>query len=236
MPENIAIFESGLAEAALGGYSELQRQNWAQSKDIIIYENETQLREFIKNARNDKSFKGKMYFGTIYKDLADRTKNDTGVNIEGYNVSLTANEIRKIYEDHGSEATEFPRGQRAITEDDFVNIPRVIQNPDKIELASDTYNGKPAIKFIKTINGRTTVVSWVSDKHRDLRVQTMYSGKNRDGTLAAPVAEQATTKTPEATSGTGSVINNIQKYFSEEVNSASLHCKLFSIFLSLSSP
>ncbi|MCL2282419.1 MAG: hypothetical protein FWC26_03785, partial [Fibromonadales bacterium] len=182
MPKKIVVFESELVAAALGEYSAHQCQNWAQSKRITVYENEAKLRSFIKRALSDNYFKDKMYFGVILNVLAKKIKDETGIDVGGYNVSLAANEIRKIHKDHGSEATEFPRGQRAITEDDFVNMPLVMQNPDRIELAADTYNGKPAIKFIKTINGRTTVVSWVSDKHRDLRVQTMYSGKNKDGT------------------------------------------------------
>jgi len=196
----------------LGKYTEHQRKNWAQSKRIIIYESESQLLDFIKHARrNSKPPNKKMYFGTIPEDLAARIKKDTGAELKGYNFSISENEIRKIFKSHGSKATEAPRGQRAITEADIASIPKIVQNPDKIILDNMLYNGKPAIKFVKTINGRTTVVSYVSDRHSDLAVQTMYSGKNKDGTLALLTDAQAPETTSKTGKGTGSATNNIQK-------------------------
>jgi len=214
MPENIAIFKSGLADAALGGYSELQRQNWAQSKRIKVYESEVQLREFIKSALSDNNFKYKMYFGTIPEILADRIRSYTkpDINVKEYNLTISADEIRKIYKSHGVESEEAARGQRFISEDDFVNIPAIIQNPDKIELAG-IYNGKPAIKFTKIINGEIRIVTWISDRSKDLRIQTVYSSKKKSGTLATPMDTKVPILTPEANNGTGSAINNIQKYF-----------------------
>lgn len=67
------------------------------------------------------------------------------------------------------------RGQRAITEDDILAIPKIIEEADFIELDREKYDGKPIIRFIKTINGKATVVSYVSQKKHDLGVQTMYS-------------------------------------------------------------
>jgi hypothetical protein len=179
---------------SLDGYSEHQRENWAYSKRIIIYENEAQLYEFIRNARSQSNSNKKMYFGIIPKNLAEMIKKDTGIDIESYNVSISENEIRKIFKSHGDEATELPRGQRAITEDDIVNIPKIIQNPDKIILDDELYGKNFVIKFTKTINGRTTVVSYASDKHQDLAVQTLYSGKG-SGTLATLIDAKATKTT-----------------------------------------
>jgi hypothetical protein len=154
-----------------------------------------------------------MYFGKIPENLAERIKADTGINVGGYNVSISDYEIRKIFKDHGNEAIEAPRGQRAITEKDIANIPQVIQSPDKIVLDNQYYGGKPVIKFVKTIDGRTTVVSYVSDKHGDLSVQTMYAGRG-NGTLATEINKQVSINTPEAASGTGSVSpsNNIENF------------------------
>jgi hypothetical protein len=196
----------------LNDYSEHQRENWTHSKRIIVYKSESQLREFIKLAKEGKNLNNKMYFGRIPIDLAKRIKKETGadINVEGYNLSISAYEIRKIFKDHGNEETELLRGQRAIMEDDIVNIPQIIQNPDKIMLADTLYRGQNlVIKFIKTINGRTTVVSYISKKSYDLAVQTMYSGK-KSGPLATGIAERATINTPKAINGTGSATSNIE--------------------------
>jgi len=165
---------------SLGEYSEHQRENWLNSKRIIIYENETQLHEFIKNAKSQSNSNKKMYFGIVSQNLSERIKKEIGIDVEGYNVSISENEIRKIFKSHGDEATELPRGQRAILESDIVNIPEIIQNPDKIMLDDKLYGKNLVIKFTKTINGRTTIVSYASDKHRDLAVQTLYSGKEAE--------------------------------------------------------
>jgi len=167
----------------------------------MVYQDQAQLRRFIQNAMDGYNLGKKLYFGAIPVDLAARIKADTGVDVEGYNCALGANEIRKIFKDHGNGQIENLRGQRAITIDDVLSLQDIIQAPDDIRLSKKQYNGKPAIEFVKTINGRTTVVSYMSDKHMDLTVQTMYSGKNKEG-LATPTGEQAPVNTPVASSGT----------------------------------
>ena len=182
-------------------YTDRQKENWKNSKRIVLYENEAQFRDFISKARNDKDFGKKIYFGAIPSDLAELIKAETGINVENFNCSLSAYEIRKIFKDHSNEAKEGLRGQRAITEDDIVDIPTVIQSPKKIELSAKKYEGKPAIEFSKSTNGTLTVVAVVSDKHLDLFVQTAYVGIKK-GNLPTPIGEQAPINTPKANNGT----------------------------------
>ena len=157
-----------------------------------------------------------MYFVTISEELAERIKGDTGVDVEGYNCTVRATEIRKILSSHGTIGTESPRGQRAITAEDFVHIPDIIQNPDEIVLAEKLYDNKPVIKFIKSINGKTTVVSYVSQKHMDLTVQTMYSGKNKRSLATTPGEVSPFPYTSETLSGTAS--DNIIHNHDEKIN------------------
>lgn len=45
-----------------------------------------------------------MYFGAISTDLAERIFNETGVDAENYNITISSNEIRKILlNSHGDE-------------------------------------------------------------------------------------------------------------------------------------
>lgn len=188
------VAESGTVVYSLRNYSQHQIDNWASSKSIVVYENETQLREFIDDAINGRNLGKKMYFGIIPEDLAMKVKSETGVETEGYNCTLRATEVRKIFKKHGNEKTEVPRGQRPITVEDFINIPMVIQSPDNIKLSPEPYEGKPVILFEKDINGKTTVVSYVSRKHLDLTVQTMYAViKKRDLATAADANAPAIT-------------------------------------------
>lgn len=210
LPANKNTAQTDGVRYSLKSYSQHQLDNWAGSKKIVVYQNESQLRQFIQDALNGKNLGQKMYFGAVPADLAARIKQDTGLDVEGYNCSIAAQEIRKIFKDHGDPAKEALRGQRAIVEDDIVSIPEVIQAPDTIDLSPKQYNGRPVINFVKELNGRTTVTAYVSGKHLDLTVQTMFAGAKK-GNLATPTGVQAPINTPEANGGTVSKSNVAQK-------------------------
>lgn len=203
------------AKYSLRSYSEQQLRNWENSKRIVVYSSDAQLRKFIKDARAGKIGGRKMYFGMVPQNLAQKIMSETGINVDGYNCSLSAYEIQKIFKDHGNAATERLRGQRAVTEDDVAAIPEILQNADTIVPSDKKYNGKPAIQFTKNGNGRVNLVAVVSDKHLDLFVQTMYAGIKK-GNLATPTGEQAPINTPEASRST--VSNNSIRSSSENSN------------------
>lgn len=171
------------AKYSLRNYSEQQLRNWENSKRIVVYSSEAQLREFIKDARAGRIGGRKMYFGMVPQNLAQKIMSETGINVDGYNCSLSAYEIQKIFKDHGNAATERLRGQRAVTEDDVAAIPEILQDADTIVLSDKKYNGKHAIQFTKNGNGRVNLVAVVSDKHLDLFVQTMYAGIKKETLL-----------------------------------------------------
>lgn len=157
-------------------YSEKQKKNWGNSRSIVICETEKQIRKFVSDARKGTNIGKKMYLGAIPASLAETIRIEPGLNVEGYNCSVAAQEIRKIFKDHGNEQTENLREQRTITEYDFVNIPVVIQSPDKITRSERDYNGRPVINFVKLLEGKVTVTAYVSGKHLALTVQTLFAG------------------------------------------------------------
>ena len=182
-------------------FSKKQIENWSDSQRIVIYENVDQFSDFIEESLNNKQFSKKIYFGKISENYASIIRKETGLDLTGYNCSLSADEIRKISKDHGNEQRENNRGQRAVQNRDLLNIPEVMRAPDEIELSEKKYDGKPGIYFKKYIDGKMTVVAVVSDKHLDLRVQTAYVGIKK-GNLSTPTGEQAPANTPEASRGT----------------------------------
>ncbi len=206
--------QGGGNKFSLQKYTEHEIDNWKNSKRIVIYENDTQFKEFIYNALSIKNTNKKLYFGKVSVELGNFIKYHTGIDVANYNCSLSANEIRKITKDHGDEDTEIKRGQRAVMPNDFLYIPTVIESPDTIKLSDKLYNGKAAINFVKD---GMTVTAVVSDKHLDLFVQTAYI--NKKGNLATPTAEQAADNTPEASHGTVSDNRVTQKDTSVNSNS-----------------
>ena len=209
--------DKGGARYDLREYSESQKKNWENSKRIIVYQNESQLAEFIQDALAGKNLDKKMYFGIVDDTLGKRIYDDTGVDVTGYNVVLRASEIRKVLlYSHGNVETEELRGQQAVTEEDFLLIPQIISEPDTVERVGEEFNGKPTIKFVKTIQGRKTVISYVSDKHMDLTVKTMYSGKEKSLPTTADVKSPAlTSKTSSGTASTNIISDN-----SENINTS----------------
>lgn len=203
--------ETGGVWNKLRSYTQSEKENWKYSKRIVLCDGIENFRQFVSNALTSKEqTHKKMYFGAITQNLATEIKNATGVNVEGYNLSLGEDEIRKIKKSHGNEKTETSRGQRPVTEADYLVIPDIVQNADSIKRSDSDYEGKPALEFRKR-NGNelTTVVAVVSDKRLDVFVQTAYINK-KGGSIATPESVQADSFTPVATGGTAPVSEDSQ--------------------------
>ena len=193
---------------SLNIYSPQQKKNWLNSKRITIYENREQFDQFVKDSLAGKE-QGKLYFGMIPADVAARIEAISGLQVAGYNLAINAYEIRKILlHSHGNEKTEGLRGQRKITKDDLLLIPEIISSPDRIELDNRPYEGKPVLRFSKNVGPRTVVVTYVTRKHHDLSVQTMYGGKKEES-LSTATDVHAPVLTSETSRGTAFINQSI---------------------------
>lgn len=217
--EGVVKFSAEENENSVEKYSEREKENWKDSRNIILYKDNSQFEDFIEKSLTNEINK-KMYLGKISNKLGDFIYNKTGVDITGYNLALRSSEIRKILKyDHGNDAKEKLRGQRAITKSDLLNFVKIVTAPDYVYLESRKYENKPVIIFIKTINGKTTVVTYVSSKHHDLTLQTMYSGKDKGSLATTPSEKNSYSQTSETLSGTASTKsllqgnNNVNKNF-----------------------
>jgi hypothetical protein len=173
------------AKFSLREYDQSQKDNWANSKRIVLYEGTEQLYDFIEKSA-DPTFNKKLYFGAITKEHAQFIYDKTGVDVEGYNLALAADEIRKIFKDHGNVETEALRGLQAIKEKDLATIVDVVQSPDEVKLSKNQKAGKPVLEFYKDIKGKTVVITVVSDRTNDLWVQTMYKYKQKRNLAKTP--------------------------------------------------
>lgn len=206
------------------GYTNKEIQNISSDK-IIIANNDNDILDFVKKAKQQINNK-RIFVSKIVKDVASRIKNKLGINVEDYNISIKNDDIRKIYKDHGSEKTEILRGQVPITDSDFLKVREVVNNPDVIELAGKTPQGKDAIRFEKNIDGNLVIITYVSDKHKNLELQTMYKFKNNKKRESATVLRENNAPELNTSKKTGSStipINNIipseQNYVKSNENS-----------------
>ena len=185
-----------------------------QSPKIRIANNKNDVLSFIENAKKMPS-NLKLYFGKITKNVANKIKNSLGIDVNNYNISLKADAVRHILKNHSNNSQENMRGQVAITEQDILNIPEIINNYDLVRDSGPTDDGKPSITFEKNIDGNNIVVTYVSDKHNNLEIQTMYKFKNKKGESATGSnASNALNRTSKTNSGTNtpntSISQNIQ--------------------------
>lgn len=185
-----------------------------QSPKIRIANNKNDVLSFIENAKKMPS-NLKLYFGKITKNVANKIKNSLGIDVNNYNISLKVDAVRHILKNHSNNSQENMRGQVAITEQDILNIPEIINNYDLVRDSGPTDDGKPSITFEKNIDGNNIVVTYVSDKHNNLEIQTMYKFKNKKGESATGSnASNALNRTSKTNSGTNtpntSISQNIQ--------------------------
>jgi len=198
----------GRVRYSLGQYSDVQKEKWKKSRKIVVYENDAQLLQFVKDSIANKDAANKMYFGVISGDLAKRIMTDTGLDFNGKNAVLRAKNVRKILlHDHGNVESEKLRGQVAVTETDFLAIKDIFGDPDTIKPEPQGYNGKPAATFEKVMGDKKYTMFVVdSGGSLDIFVQTMYIHKQK-GSIANVANAKALTSTPKATVGTAPTTN-----------------------------
>lgn len=208
---------------SLDSYNEKQIDSFKNSKKIELYHSKEQLQKFVDDARQHKNLNKKMYFGVISNEMAEYIKNETGVDVKGYNVALRADNILKIFNSHGSETFELSRGQRAITDEDILKLPQLLNNIDYAEYAGK-YNGmqnsnNDFINLKSNKDDTITIGAFKQKKYLDLRIHTMYAKNkgNNDDTANA----KALASTSETSVGNVSFNSSISKY-SDNVKKFSL--------------
>lgn len=208
---------------SLDSYNKKQIDSFKNSNKIELYHSKEQLQKFVNDARQHKNLNKKMYFGVISNEMAEYIKNETGVDVKGYNVALRADNILKIFNSHGNETFELSRGQRAITDEDILKLPQLLNNIDYAEYAGK-YNGmqnsnNDFINLKSSKDDTITIGAFKQKKYLDLRIHTMYAKNkgNNDDTANA----KALASTSKTSVGNVSFNSSISKY-SDNVKKFSL--------------
>lgn len=167
---------------------------------IVVYESQNQLQQFIDDARAHKNLNKKIYFGIIGDETADFIKQNTGVDVSNCNVSLRADNIIKIFNDHGTELTELPRGQRPITDQDILKLPQLLGSIDyAVNAGVYTGMGKDGnsvfLNLRSNLDDSITIGAFKQGKHLDLRIHTMYAKRGNYATTADAYAPASTSET-----------------------------------------
>jgi len=120
----------------------------------------------------------KIPIGKVEKWLVDSAK-EVGLDIEGYEHEITNEFHTHVMNYHGNEKTESKRGNIAIKESDFAQIPSIIEKPD-YTIVGGKRKDKSVIVYAKKVNdGSTLYFEEILDgkDNRTLRGKTMYKRK-----------------------------------------------------------
>lgn len=101
----------------LDTYTELQIRDWQASERIVLYIDELQFTNFVDGVIANGNNSKKIYFGKIPVSYAKVIENKTGINVQGFNLTIRASEIIKILKSHGTELGEQLRGQVPVTKE-----------------------------------------------------------------------------------------------------------------------
>lgn len=166
----------------ISAYTEQEANNLRSVKNIVS--DEMGFSDFAKQSRKSKDSK-KFYMGIVSDELADDINKNIGADMSGYNIVIKSDDVRHIFKKHGNQATEAAKKQIAVTDDNIELLTKTFDNPDIIKPGElDTY-GRKTIKFEKRINGKTVVVTGISDGKHSLDIDTFYIKETPTATVNA---------------------------------------------------
>lgn len=192
---------------------DITKERLSGSKKIIVNDG-SNFKDFVEKAANDGTFNKNFLYGKVSNELANDTKNATGIDVTDYNIMYEGSRVRKEFGHHGTDK-EHLRGQTQLTKDNFEDYVKAFDNPDSIKVVSD--NNIPAIdssnrkmiQFEKRIDGKEIVVTGVSDGRKTLYIDSFYETKAKEkGRLRMSDANiSSDTRTSKTVSGAGPTSN-----------------------------
>ncbi|MDD4919039.1 MAG: hypothetical protein PHE72_14680, partial [candidate division Zixibacteria bacterium] len=123
----------------------------------------------------DKQFRGRVEFGRVEGTTAERIRQETGLDVEGYRIQIGSDEIRHMIKRHDRTMD----GPQAITKEILGKVlPMAMEEFDRVEARHDD-SGQNRLVFEKRINGWLVAVEVVSDKRKRLLTKTVYIRSRR---------------------------------------------------------
>ena len=122
----------------------------------------------------------------VETELARQIFEATGIDTEGFMVSIDNYGIQHTLQRHGNPVKEAKHGQIAVTKSDFAKLPKILSSPDSIRLDSRTRREgvtKETLIFTKEMEQCYFVIKEIrrvvkKGKTSRLILQTMYIYRN----------------------------------------------------------
>lgn len=165
------------------------------------------VKRFISDSTSE-NIQKRLFVGKISKTTAKSILAQTDVYTYGKSIVLTSDDIRHIFDRHGSAFSEGQRGQIAITADNFDSVLRTIMKPDTVKPEVDK-SGAISLVFKKEINGNVTAVTVVSEKKKALSLKSAWITVQKEKQHISPPSDvQAPNPTSKTVGSMNAVSNN----------------------------
>jgi len=105
----------------------------------------------------------------------DQIASAQGVKANGFDFSLSVDEVRHVLSQHGDSGTELARGQRAVTADDFALLPAILNAGQPRPVGRSNRHDAAVFEVTTEIGGETYVTRWeYRSKRRTLALQSFF--------------------------------------------------------------
>ena len=121
----------------------------------------------------------KINLGSVENKIVEVIQVAIGLDVSGFTHEVDNYALYHALVKHGNDPLP-------LTGKDFIKIPDIIKNPDKIEYEGKTKQGLDAFKYTKRFNGTTYYVEEVRRGNHTLNLKTMYKTKTPSGASLAP--------------------------------------------------
>lgn len=162
------------------------------------------VKRFISDSTSE-NIQKRLFVGKIDKETAKNILAQTDVYTYGKSIVLTSDDIRHIFDRHGSAFSEGQRGQIAITADNFDSVLRTIMKPDTVKPEVDK-SGAISLVFKKEINENVTAVTVVSEKKKALSLKSAWITVQKEKQHISPPSD---VQAPNPTSKTVGSMNAV---------------------------
>lgn len=181
-------------------YSEEEINRLHLNKNKFIEGIDYSVDEFVSKYKNS-GVEKRLILGKLPNDLINRIESDTGINLNGYVLSLSSNGLTHSLQNHGIEAKHY--NPKSIEIEDIKRLPHIINEYDEVSLNSFKAPGGLQTRLVfktDTEHGYGyKTIELKASKGRELSFYNMYTYKK--GT--SPVAD-ANKLAPTSTSKDGS--------------------------------
>jgi len=143
---------------------------------VSIAQSEEDILNFINISK--KSSNDKLYYGKIDSTLALKIYSSINLYLKDYNFSLQRNSLKHIFNHHGIHTKENKRGQIKIIAEDFILLPKILTNYDKIYLSHKVECNNISFVIEKEIDNIIyKLICYISNKKHTIEVKTLYKIK-----------------------------------------------------------